>query len=166
MKVKLDLSSYAAKYFSKEATGVDTSNVPSNSDLVCLNAEVDKIDTDKTKTFPTDLSKLSNVLDNDVGKTTVYNKLVTQVNTLDTSRFALKNQYNNEKSCLQKIIPDTDKIVKKQDCNAMVNEVEGKMPSITVLAATGILNAVENKTPNISNLTKKQIMTQNIRHWS
>ena len=63
-----------------------------------------------------------------------------------------------------KEIPDTDKIVKKQDCNAMVNEVEGKMPSITVLAATGILNAVENKTSNISNLTKKQIMTQNIRH--
>ena len=162
MKVKLDLSSYAAKYYLKEATGVDKSNVPSNSDLVCLNAEVDKIDIDKT--FPTDLSKLSNVLDNDVGKTTVYNKLVTQVNALDTSRFALKNQYNNEKSCLQKKIPDTDKIVKKHDCNAMVNEVEGKMPSITVLAATGILNVVKNKIPNISNLTKKQIMTQNIRH--
>ena len=76
----------------------------------------------------------------------------------------MKNQYNNEKSCLQKKIPDTDKIVKKHDCNAMVNEVEGKMPSITVLAATGILNVVKNKIPNISNLTKKQIMTQNIRH--
>ena len=37
---------------------------------------------------------------------------------------------------------------------------------VKCLAATGILNAVENKTSNISNLTKKQIMTQNIRHWS
>ena len=38
------------------------------SDLASLKAEIDKIDVDKLMTVPTDLSKLSNVVDNDVVK--------------------------------------------------------------------------------------------------
>ena len=38
---------------------------------------------------PVDLSKLSNVVNNDVAKKAVYDKLVTKVNNIDTSRFAL-----------------------------------------------------------------------------
>ena len=43
---------------------------------------------------PTDLSKLSNVVKNDVVKKTVYDKLVAKVNAIDTSDFEI-NQ--NEK---------------------------------------------------------------------
>ena len=47
---------------------------------------------------PTDLSKLSNVVKNDVVKKTVYDKLVAKVNSIDTSRFVLKTKYDTDKS--------------------------------------------------------------------
>ena len=50
----------------KGAAGVDTSNLAAKSDLARLKAEVDKIDISKLKTAHADLSKLSNVVNNDV----------------------------------------------------------------------------------------------------
>ena len=50
----------------KKVTGVDTSKLAGKSDLASLKAEMDKIDIGKLKTFPTDLSKLSIVVNNDV----------------------------------------------------------------------------------------------------
>ena len=50
----------------KGAAGVDTSNLAAKSDLARLKAEVDKIDIEKLKTAHADLSKLSNVVNNDV----------------------------------------------------------------------------------------------------
>ena len=47
-----------------------------------LKTEVDKLDIDKLVPVHTDLSKLSNVVKNDVVKRDVYDKLVTKVNTL------------------------------------------------------------------------------------
>ena len=49
--------------------------------------EVDKLDIDKLVPVPTDLSKLSDVVKNDVVKKVDYNKLVTKVNNIDTSDF-------------------------------------------------------------------------------
>ena len=56
--------------------------------LASLKAEVDKIDIEKLKTIPNDLRKLSNVVKNEVAKKTVYDKLITKVNNIDTSQFA------------------------------------------------------------------------------
>ena len=92
MKVELDLSNYATKTNLKEATGIDTSNLAAKSDLASLKAETDKIDVDKLKAVPVDLSKLSNVANNDVVKKTVYDKLVAKVNAIDTSGFVLKTK--------------------------------------------------------------------------
>ena len=39
--------------------------------------------------IPNDLSKLSNVVKNDVVKKTVYDQLVSKVNNIDTSKFVL-----------------------------------------------------------------------------
>ena len=50
---------------------------------------------------PTDLSKLSNVVKNDVVKKTVYDKLVAKVNAIETSDFALKTKYDTDKSELE-----------------------------------------------------------------
>ena len=61
-------TNYATKTDLKNATGVDTSQLASKSDLASLKAEVDKIDVDKLKTVPVDLSKLSNVANNVVKK--------------------------------------------------------------------------------------------------
>ena len=54
---------------------------------------------------------------------------------------------------------DTVGLVKKTDYNARIKDTEGKMPSITNLASTAALNAVENNLPNVSNLVKKKQIT-------
>ena len=67
------------------------------SSLAKLKAEVDKIDADKLKTVPVDLSKLSNVVNNDVVKKTVYDKVVPKLNDIDVSGFILKTKYDSDK---------------------------------------------------------------------
>ena len=52
----------------KEATGIDTSTLASNTDLVSLKTKVYDLDMDKLKTVSTDLSNLSNLVDKDVVK--------------------------------------------------------------------------------------------------
>ena len=74
--VKVDLSNYASKTDLKNATGIDTSNLALKSNLASLKTEVDKIDVDKLITDPIDLSKLSNVVNNDVVKKIEYDKLI------------------------------------------------------------------------------------------
>ena len=48
------------------------------------------------------MSKLSNVINNDVVKKTVYDKLVTKMNAINTREFVLKNKYDSDKLDLQK----------------------------------------------------------------
>ena len=128
--VKVDLSNYATKSDLKNATGIDTSSFALKSKLAILKTEVDKIDIDKLKTVPVDLSKLSNVVKNEVVTKTVYDKLVAKVNNIDTSGFVLKT----DKSDLEKKIsdadkktPDTSRLVKKSDYNAKISEIESKI---------------------------------------
>ena len=87
INVKVDLFNYAGKCDLKDATGIDTFNFSLKSNLASLKTEVDKIDAEKLKTVPVDLSKISNVVNNDVVKKTVYDKLVTKVNNIDISGF-------------------------------------------------------------------------------
>ena len=64
---KVDLSNYAINSDLKDATGIDicTSNFTLKLHLAGLKTEVDKIEVDKFKTAPVDLSKLRNVVDTD-----------------------------------------------------------------------------------------------------
>ena len=114
------------------------------------------------KTVPVDSSKLSNVVKSEVVKKTVCDKLITKVNNIDTSGFVLKTKYNTVKSDLEKKISDADKkitdnsgLVKKTDYNANITEREGKISSISGLATTTALTAVENKIPDVNNLVNK-----------
>ena len=100
--VKVDLSNYEAKADSKNETRIDTSKVAAQSDLARLNAEVDKLDIDKLISVPVDLSKLSDVVKNDVFKKTVSDKLVFKVNSIDISGFVFKTKYDTNKSELEK----------------------------------------------------------------
>ena len=68
IKVKLDLTNYATKDDVKNITHVNVSRYATKTNLASLKTEVDKIDTDKLKTVPADLTKLSNVVKNDVVK--------------------------------------------------------------------------------------------------
>ena len=79
---------------------------------------------------PTNLSKLNSQVKNDVVKKTVYDKLVTKVNSIDTSDFVLKTRYNTDKTELEKKIPNVTDLVKKTN----LTELENKVPDISNLA--------------------------------
>ena len=98
------------------------------------------------------MSKLSDVVKNDVVKKTVYDKLVAKVNSIDTSGFVLKTKYDTDKSEIENKIPDTRRLVKKTGYNAKITEIESKIPSISGLATNAALTTIENKVPNISSL--------------
>ena len=65
---KVDLSNYATKADIKNISHVDTSSFALKSNLANLKTEVNKLDINKLAPVPTDLSKLSNVVKNDVIK--------------------------------------------------------------------------------------------------
>ena len=60
------------------------------------------------------MSKLSDLVKNEVVKKTVYDKLVAKVNSIDTSRFLLKTEYDTYKTELENKILDTRDLVKKK----------------------------------------------------
>ena len=101
INVKVDLSNYVIKTNLKNVTHVDTSRFALKTNLANLKTEFDKLDIDKLAPVPVDLSKLSDVVKNDVVKKTVYDKLVAKVNNIDTSDFALKTKYDTDKSELE-----------------------------------------------------------------
>ena len=69
---------------------------------------------DKLVPVPVDLSKLNNVVKNDVAKKTVYDKLIAKVNNIDTSDFILKTKYDTDKSKLENKIPILVDLLKRQ----------------------------------------------------
>ena len=108
------MSNYATKTDIKNISHIDTSSFALKTNLANLKTEVDKLDIDKLVPVPVDLSKLSDVVKNDVANKTVYDKLVAKVNSVDTSAFVLKTKYDKDKTELEKKIPDTSGLVKKQ----------------------------------------------------
>ena len=125
IKVELDLANYATKTDLKNITHTDVSSFASKTNLAALKTEVDKIDVDKLKTVPTDLAKLSNVVNNNVVKKIDYNTKVTSIenqiagvtkNTSDnladiiyTSNFVLKTKLASDVNTLETKIDTVDK---------------------------------------------------------
>ena len=158
IKVELDLSNCATKKDIKDITLIDASGFASKTTLAALKTEVDKIDTDKLKTVPNDLAKLSNVVKNDVVKKNEYSSLKTKVDNIDISSYVTKTKFKNDISDVDdkidktdKKIPDVSDLVKKSALTA----VENMIPDISSLAAKPALTAVENKIPNFTSFVKK-----------
>ena len=101
------------------------------------------------------MSKLSNVLKNEVVKKAVYDRLFEKVNNIDTSGFVLKTKQDTDKSELENKIPDASVILLKRHYNSKICKIENKMASISGLATPSALTAAENKIPDVSNLVKK-----------
>ena len=150
INVKVDLSNYATKTDLKNVTHVDTSSFALKTNLASLKTEVDKLGIDKLAPVPVDLSKLSDVVKNDVVQKAFYDKLVAKVNNIDTSDFILKTKYQTEKKKLEKEISNVSNLVKK----TTLTELENKIPDVSSLATKPALTAVE-KIPSVSNLVKK-----------
>ena len=72
INVKVDLSNYATKTDLKNVTHVDTSSFALKTNLASLKTEVDKLGIDKLVLVTVDLSKLSDVVKNDVVKKAIY----------------------------------------------------------------------------------------------
>ena len=159
INVKVDLSNYATKADIKNISHVDTSSFALKTNLASLKTEVDQLDIDKLVPVTVDLSKLSDVVKNDVVKKGVNDKLVAKVDSIDTSGFVLKTKYDTDKSELGNKIPDTSGLFKKTDYDPKITDIEGKNPDVSGLATKTALNTDENKIPSVSNLVKKQIMT-------
>ena len=110
---------------------VKLKNVPTN--LSNLTGKLDKLDADKLLHVLVDLSKLSDVVKNDVVKKDVYNAKV-------------KNIGNK--------IPVTN-LVTNASLNAKIKAINAEILSIANSVITSALTANENKITNVSNLVKK-----------
>ena len=151
INVKVDLSNYATETNLKNVTHVDTSDFVLKTNLASLITEVYKLGIDKLVAVSVDLSKLSDLVKNDIVKKDVYDKLVAKVDNIDTSDFVLKTKYNTDKTELENKIPNVTNFVKK----TKLNELENKISDISNLATKTALTAIENKIPSVSNLVKK-----------
>ena len=182
INVKLDLTNYATKQDIKNITHVDTSSFASKKNLRALKTEVDKIDTDKLKTVPDDLAKLSNVVKNGVVQKTDYNAKITE----------LKNKISYvsnlaTKSSVTTLVKDLDDKIDKnvkdfKDLDKTIDDVDKNIPdvsgfatksSITSLLPTSTFNskitevenkitAVDNKIPDVAGFVKKTDYTTEI----
>ena len=132
VNVKVDLSNYATKNWFKKCDTHWYFKFCTKTKLASLKTELDKL-----VPIPVDLSKLSDIVKNDVKKT-VFDQLVAKVNNID-------------KTELEKKISDVIDFVKE----AKLTELENKIPDISNLATKVALNTVENKIPSVSSLVKK-----------
>ena len=168
IKVELDLSNYSTKKDIKDITHVDTSTYALKTNLPNLKTEVDKIDSDKLKTVPDGLAKLSNVV-----KKTDYNTLKNKVDTIDTSKFVSRTKFTTDTNALddkiykvEKKIPDISGLATKSSVTRLITEqedytdkVKKKIPDISGLASKTELTAVENKIPDVSGLAAASTLT-------
>ena len=141
IKVELDLTYYATKTDLNNITHVGTSSFASKTNLAALKTEVDKIDIDKLKATPVDLAKLTNAVENDLVKKTVYNTKITIIET-QIAGFT-KNTVDNLADITKLKAIDTNSFVLKTKLASDVTTLENK------------IDTVDQKIPNISGLATK-----------
>ena len=141
--VKVGLSNYATKRDIENISHIDTSSFALKTNLANLKTEVDKLDVDKLKPLPDDVSKLSTVVTNEVVKKTDYNSKISDIEGKipDISNLATKTAL----TAVEKKIPDTSSLVKKIDYTTKISDIEGKIPDIINLATKTSLTSVESK---------------------
>ena len=141
IKVELDLTNYVKKTDLKNIIHVDASSFASKTNLAALKTKVDKIDTDKLKTTPTDLAKLTNAIENDVVKKTDYNAKVTSIEAEIAG--LTKNTVDNLADITKLKATDTNSFVTRTKFSADTNALDDK------------IHGVEEKIPEISGLPTK-----------
>ena len=128
VKVELDLTNYATKTDLKNITHVDVSSFASKTNLAALKTEVDKIDTDKLKTAPTDLAKLTNAIENDVVKKSDYNTKVTSIEAQIAG--LTKNTVDNLADITKLKAIDTNSFVNKTKFPVDINTLDDKIDGV------------------------------------
>ena len=141
IKLKLDLVNYATKTDLKNITHVDVSSFASKTNLAALKTEVDKIDTDKLKTTPADLAKLTNAIENYVVKKTDYNAKVTSIEAQIAG--LTKNTVDDLADITRLKAIDTNSFVTRTKFSADTNTLDDK------------IDGAEKKNADISGLATK-----------
>ena len=127
IKVELDLANYATKTDLNNITHVDVSSFASKTNLAALKTEVDKIDADKLKTTPADLTKLTNAIENDVVKTD-YNAKVTSIEAQIAE--LTKNTVDNLADITKLKAIDTNSFVTRTKFSADTNALDDKIDGV------------------------------------
>ena len=128
VKVELDLTNYATKTDLKNITHIDVSSFASKTNLAALETEIDKIDADKLKTTPADLAKLTNAIENDLVKRTVYNTKVTSIET-QIAGFT-KHTVDNLADITKLKAIDTNSFVTRTKFSADTNALDDKVDGV------------------------------------
>ena len=128
VKVKLNLTNYATKTDLKNITHVDVSSFAIKTNLAALKTEIDKIDVDRLKTTPVDLAKLTNDVEHDLVKKTVYNTKVTSIETQIAG--LTKNTVDNltDKAKLKGV--DASNFVTRTKFSADTNALDDKIDGV------------------------------------
>ena len=133
-------------------------NVPSG--FSSLESKVDKLNIGKLETTEVDLSKLSNVVKNDVVKKQYNSKIKNIEDKIpDITNVATKTTLNAKINAKEEIL-SINNLVTTAALNAKISEVKSKIPNITNLDITTALTAIENKVPNVSKLVTKKNLVQ------
>ena len=130
-------------------------DVPTN--LSNFKIKVDKLDVNKLVPSPVNLSKLSNVVKNDVVKKDVYTAMIKNIEDKipDITKLATNTTLSAKINEVKREIPSITTLVTTNALNTKINKVKNKIPNNTNLATATALTAVENKIPNDSNLAKE-----------
>ena len=129
IKVELDLSNYATKDDIKNITHVDISSYATKTNLAALKTEVDKIDTDKLKTVPDDLAKLSNVVKNEVVKKTDFSA----DNYVTRTKFSTDtNSIDDKIDKVDKKIPDVSGLATKSSVTILIKNLDDRIDKLKV----------------------------------
>ena len=128
VKAEVDLTNYATKNDLKNITHVDVSSFASKTNLAALKSEVDKIYVDKLKTAPVDLAKLTNAIENDLVKKTVYNTKVTSIETQIAG--LTKNAIDNAADITKLKAIDTNSFVTRTKFSADTNALDDKIDGV------------------------------------
>ena len=156
VKVEVDLSNYATKTESKNATGIDTSSFTKKIDLANLKSIVEKLDIDKLKNVPTNLTNLKSKVDKlDVDKLIPVPVNLSKLSDAVKNDVVKKDVYNSKIKNIEDKIPVITNLAIKTTLDANINEIKGEIPNITNLVTTSTLTAAKNKIPSVRKLFKK-----------
>ena len=124
----------------KNATGFNTSSF----DWASLKSDVRKLDIDKWKNLPSNLSNLLtkvNKLDTDK----LVHADLSKLSDVKGNDVVKENLYNAKIKNIEDKIPDTTDLATNTPLNAKINEIKNEISSINNLATTAALTTVENK---------------------
>ena len=124
VKFELDLSNFATKTDLKNATGIDTSSFAEKVNLANLKSNVDKLDIDKLKIIPTNLSNLKSKIDTiDVDKLVPFLVDLSKLSNVVKNDIDKNDVYNAKIKKIEDKIPDITNLTSKSTLNAKINEV-------------------------------------------